>query len=116
MVVLLVEDEALIRCAVAEYLREAGCAVIETASGEEAIAICKSNMSIDLLFTDVNLIGQASGWEVAEYVRVDRPNVSVLYTSGKSIDRERCLPGSTFLPKPYQHDDVVVACHRLRDK
>jgi CheY-like chemotaxis protein len=116
VVVLVVEDEDLIRSAVAEHLREAGYAVIETDSGEEAIAICKSEMSIDVVFTDVNLTGHASGWDVAEYVRADRPNVSVLYTSGKSMDWERCIPGSAFLAKPYQHDDVVTACDRLRAK
>ena len=116
LVVLVVEDEALIRCAVADYLREAGYAVIETASGEEAIALCKSDASIDVVFTDVNLIGHASGWDVAECVRADRPNVSVLYTSGKTIDRGRCIPGSAFVAKPYQHDDIVTVCHRLCSK
>jgi CheY-like chemotaxis protein len=114
LVVLVVEDEALIRCAVADYLREAGYAVIETASGEEAIALCKSDASIDVVFTDVNLIGHASGWDVAECVRADRPDVPVLYTSSKSIDHGRCVPGSAFLAKPYLYDDVVNACDRLR--
>ena len=62
-VVLVVEDEALIRCAVADRLREAGYTVVETASGEEAIAMCKSDLSIDIVFTDI-----ASGWDVAECV------------------------------------------------
>lgn len=115
-VVLVVEDEALVRCAVAERLREAGYTVVETASGEEAITIFKSELSIDIVFTDIHLIGPASGWDVAECVRADRPNVPVLYTSGKSIDHGRCLPGSAFLSKPYQYHDVVNACDRLRNK
>jgi hypothetical protein len=72
--------------------------------------------SIDIVFTDIHLIGSASGWDVAERVRADRPNVSVLYTSGKSIDRGRCVPGSAFLAKPYLYDAVVNACDRLRSK
>jgi len=67
-----VEDEVLIRCDVAEHLREAGYTVVETASGEDAIAMCKSDMSIDIVFTDIHLIGSASGWDVAECVRADR--------------------------------------------
>jgi len=86
------------------------------ASGEEAIAISKSDMSIDIVFTDIHLIGSTSGWDVAECVRANRPHVSVLYTSGKSIDYRRCIPGSAFLAKPYQHDDVVNACDRLHTK
>jgi CheY-like chemotaxis protein len=115
-VVLVVEDEALVRCEVAERLREAGYTVVETASGEEAIAMCKSDVSIDIVLTDIHLIGSANGWDVAECVRADRPNVSVLYTSGKSIDHGRCVPSSAFLAKPYQCDDVVNACDRLRSK
>ena len=115
-VVLVVEDEVLIRWDVAEYLREAGYTVVETASGEEAITMCKSDLSIDIVFTDIHLIGSANGWDVAECVRADRPNVSVLYTSGQSIDPGRCLPGSAFLAKPYQYHDVVNACERLRTR
>jgi CheY-like chemotaxis protein len=46
---------------VTDCLREAGYSIVETASGEEAIAFCKSNMSIDIVFTDISLIGSASG-------------------------------------------------------
>jgi CheY-like chemotaxis protein len=115
-VVLVVEDESLIRCGVADHLRRAGYNVVETASGEEAIAMCKSEMSIDIVFTDIHLIGSANGWDVAECVRADRPNVSVLYTSGKSVDHGRCVPGSAFLAKPYMYDDVVNACDQLHTK
>jgi CheY-like chemotaxis protein len=116
LVVLVVEDELLLRCSVTECLREAGYSVVETASGEEAIAFCKSNMSIDIVFTDISLIGSASGWDVGECYRADRPNVSLIYTSGKSIDLERCVPGSAFIAKPYQYDNVVEACQRLHTK
>ncbi len=61
-VVLIVEDEFLVRCGVADEFREAGYIVVETPSGEEAIAPCKSVTAIDIIFTDINLIGAASGW------------------------------------------------------
>jgi CheY-like chemotaxis protein len=113
-VVLVVEDDVLTRCGIAEHLREVGYTVVETASGEEAIGRCKSDPSIDIVFTDLHLIGSATGWDVAECVRADRPDVRVLYTSSKSIDHGRCVPGSAFLAKPYLYDDVVNACDRLR--
>jgi CheY-like chemotaxis protein len=116
VVVLVVEDEFLIRWNIADHLRQAGYTVVETESGEEAMTMCNSDMSIDIVFTDIHLIGPASGWDVAECVRADRPNVSVLYTSGKSIDHGRCIPGSAFLAKPYQYHNVVNACARLRTK
>jgi CheY-like chemotaxis protein len=56
-VVLVVEDEFLVRLSITTFLRDAGYIVIDTASGKEAIALCKSGTSIDLVFTDINLLG-----------------------------------------------------------
>jgi CheY-like chemotaxis protein len=85
-------------------------------SGEEAIALCKSDMAIDLIFTDINLIGAASGWDVGERFLADRPKVPVLYTSGQVIEPERCVPAGVFIAKPYQHNDILNACERLLSK
>jgi CheY-like chemotaxis protein len=112
-VVLVVEDEFLLRCSIADSLRDAGYTVVETASGEEAIALCRSGISIDIVFTDINLIGVVSGWDVAESLRAAAPNMSVLYTSGKSIDHGRCVSGSVFVAKPYCDADILEACQRL---
>ena len=67
-------------------------------SGEEAVALCRSKLPIDVLFTDINLGGSVSGWEVAERFRMDRPDGVVLYTSGNGIDLKRCCPDSLFSP------------------
>jgi CheY-like chemotaxis protein len=114
LVVLVVEDEFFVRCNIVSCLRDAGYVVIETASGEEAIALCQSYMSIDIMFTDINLIGPATGWDVAECFRIERPDVPVLYTSGKFVDVQRCVPGSEFVAKPYKSADILKACRRLR--
>jgi two-component system, response regulator PdtaR len=113
-VILIVEDEALIRCYIADSLRAAGYHVIETASGEEAIAMCQSEIPIDIVFTDINLIGAASGWDVVERFRAQCPGIAVLYTSGHSIDHGRCVRESAFVAKPYQPHEVVSACRMLR--
>ena len=115
-VVLVVEDEFLLRCSIADSLREGGYTVVETASGEEAIALCRSGMLIDIVFTDINLIGAISGWDVAESLRAAVPNMSVLYTSGKAVDPGRCVSDSVFIAKPYLHGDVLEACQRLSVK
>ena len=54
LVVLVVEDEFIVRCNVADFLSEAGYVVVETASGEEAIDLCKSDMLIDLVSRFLN--------------------------------------------------------------
>jgi CheY-like chemotaxis protein len=114
-VVLIVEDEFLVRCGVADEFREAGYIVVETPSGEEAIALCKSGTAIDMVFTDINLIGAASGWDVGACFLADRPKVPVLYTSAQLIEPQRCAPG-VFIAKPYQHNDILNACQRLLRK
>ena len=65
-VVLVIEDELFLRLNIVSCLQEAGYAVVEAANGEEAIGLCHSDTSIDVVFTDVNLGGYASGWDVAE--------------------------------------------------
>jgi CheY-like chemotaxis protein len=112
-VVLVIEDEVFLRLNIVSCLQEAGYAVVEAATGEEAIGLCHSNTSIDLVFTDVNLGGHASGWDVAECFRTVRPGVPVVYTSGRSLDAGRCVGGSTFVPKPYDESDILKACRRL---
>ena len=112
-VVLVIEDEFFVRWNTARCLEDAGYVVVEAASGEEAIALCNSDTSIDVVFTDVNLGGYASGWDVAECFRSVRPNVPVVYTSGRSLDAGRCVGGSTFVPKPYDESDILKACQRL---
>lgn len=112
-VVLVIEDEFFLRLNIVSCLQEAGYAVVEAATGEEAIALCHSDRSIDIVFTDVNLGGYASGWDVAECFRSVRPDVPVVYTSGRSLDAGRCVGGSTFVPKPYRESDILKACQRL---
>jgi CheY-like chemotaxis protein len=112
-VVLVIDDEFFVRWNTARYLEDAGYLVVEAATGEDAIALCHSDTSIDIVFTDVNLGGYASGWDVAECFRTVRPNVPVVYTSGRSLDAGRCVGGSTFVPKPYRESDILNACQRL---
>jgi CheY-like chemotaxis protein len=113
VVVLVVEDEIFVRFDVAGCLEDAGYDVVEAATGEEAIALCNSGTSIDMVITDINLGGSASGWDVAEWCRTARPDLPVVYTSGKSIDPERCVAGSIFMSKPYRHSDILDVCQRL---
>lgn len=98
---------------IATCLREAGYRVVESASGEQAVTLCRSATAIDMVFTDINLGGSISGWDVAECFRRERRDIPVLYVSGERIDRERCVPGSMFVAKPFQHSDILNAFHRL---
>jgi CheY-like chemotaxis protein len=116
LVVLLVEEEFLVRYNVADCLQTAGYVVVEAGSGEEAIALCNPETSIDIVITDINLGGFASGWDVAECFRRFRPHVPVVYASGRLLDTERRVPRSVFVKKPYQDREILEVCQRLADE
>lgn len=113
MIVLLVEDEFLIRCSLADRLREEGCVVIEAASAEYAIAVCRTGTPVHILITDIQLDGRANGWDVAEAFRAFWQDIPVIYTSGNASDRTRAVPNSLFFNKPCQPDELLGACQQL---
>ena len=113
-VILLVEDEWLVRDEIAGVLRLAGWDVLEVNSGERAVALLRSGQHIDVVFTDIQLAGALSGWDVAMEGRASQSAMPVIYTSGNSADRSHMVEGSLFFDKPYKPAKVVEACRRLR--
>ncbi len=100
--VLVVEDEWLIRAALASALEDAGWQVLETSRGEEAIKLLSEpGRHIRMLITDIRLAGQLTGWDVAEAFRKAYPASAIFYTSANTEDRSRQVPGTVFIPKPY---------------
>jgi CheY-like chemotaxis protein len=113
-VALVVEDEFFVRLDISTCLRKAGYFVLESASGEEAIGICqRSAAMIDIVITDINLGGPASGWDVAECFREERPDIPLLYMSAERVVPERCAPGSAFVTKPFQRREILNVCQEL---
>jgi CheY-like chemotaxis protein len=100
-VVLVVEDEVLIRSAVAEYLRILGNSVVEAASAAEAIAEFAAGVSIDIVFSDIQMPGSMDGLSLARWISYHHPGVNVVLTSGNSHRRAAEVTAS-FLPKPYR--------------
>jgi CheY-like chemotaxis protein len=116
LVILIVEDEGWVREMIARYLRDGDCTVLEADGAEQAAAICRSGQEVDVLVTDINLNGPANGWGVAEEFRAARPGVGVVYVSGNSTDRHRCVPDSLFFHKPYLCSDILQACRVLANR
>jgi CheY-like chemotaxis protein len=112
IVVLIVEDELLVRYEVAQELRAVGYEVVEFSTAEDAIARLQAGPRIDVVFTDIQLAGRLTGWDVAEQFRAANPDLPIIYASGNAADRSRRVPGSLFFNKPYRAADVVAACCR----
>lgn len=106
--VLLVEDDQLIRSAVAEVLQDAGHAVVEAGSAEEAMAALHT-APVDVLVTDINLPG-SSGLELARRAAELRPGVRVVFASGDlPVDMEASDPAALLLAKPFGARDLLAA-------
>jgi CheY-like chemotaxis protein len=102
-IVLVVEDEILIRAAVAEYLRRLRYTVVEAADGAEAIAVFVSGELIDVVICDVDLPGTMDGLSLARWINRRRSAPPVLLTSGRGIARSaRRNPAEFFIAKPYR--------------
>ena len=111
--VLVVEDDALVRLAVAETFQNAGWAVMVAASGEEAVRFTGRVWQIEAVFTDIRLGGKLSGWDVAETFRAADATIPVVYASGNPVLPMRQVDGSVFFQKPYDPAEIVNACARL---
>jgi DNA-binding response OmpR family regulator len=106
-VILIVEDEVLIRFALAEYLRDCGFKVFEAADAEEAMEVLNTaELRVDLVFSDVQM-PEMDGFTLARWIRAHHPEVRVLLTSGDpkvTTDKARALcHENEFFPKPYDH-------------
>ena len=117
--VLVVEDEALIRVAVAAYLQESGFRVLEAGSAAEAIEILDVDlMPVDLVFSDVALPGEMNGFALAGWIHLHRPNLRVMLTSGNETHARTARTvaeetGDPFFPKPYDVTAVVSRIQRM---
>ena len=111
-VILVVEDDWLLRQAMTSEMRFAGWHVLEASTGEAALALPDTAGHIDLVVTDIRLAGALSGWDVAQGFRSRFTDLPVVYVSGNSVDTARMVPRSTFLGKPCAPADLMRACRR----
>ena len=113
--VLMVEDEILISSLISEVLSESGFAVHAVAAGEEALRYLESGAAVDVLFTDINLLGPMDGSVLARAVRARRPELPIVYCSGCYSPSALTppVPRSLFVKKPYNPADLCQLLARL---
>lgn len=104
--VMVVEDEPLLRGLLAEELRESGLTVIEAASADEAISYMGAHPDIDLVFTDVHMPGALDGLGLAATLKMGKPYLPIIITSGNLTPAEVTDHG-IFIAKPYRLADAV---------
>jgi two-component system cell cycle sensor histidine kinase/response regulator CckA len=118
--VLIVEDESQVLVLAQSILEQAGHDMLSAATLTEAESILDSDEKFDLVFTDMQLVGDTEGGiTIGTLVGKTRPGTPVLYTSGRpATDGMRSLfvEQSAFLPKPYTADDLTAAITDLIER
>ena len=99
--VLLVDDEALVRLIACDSLEAAGFDVIQAGDAEEALQILHARSDVGVLFTDVNMPGNLDGLALSELVHRLWPDIKLVVTSGRALVGSVPDDGE-FLPKPYR--------------
>ena len=114
-VVLVVEDEAVVRLLIVEELEELGYVAIEAVDGPSALAIVQSRRRIDLLITDIGLPG-LNGRQLADAARASRPGLKILFMTGYAENAALATgflePGMAMMTKPFAMDTLAK---RIRD-
>jgi two-component system, response regulator PdtaR len=112
-VVLIVEDEFLIRMDSVDAIRSAGFDVLEAEDADQAILILENRPDITIVFTDVQMPGSMDGLKLAAAVRGRWPPIKIVATSGFKISEDDLPSGSRFLPKPYNAHQIIGTLREL---
>lgn len=109
-VVLVVEDEGLVRLMAVDMLEDEGFTVIEAATADAAWSVLESRDDVAILFTDVEMPGSMNGLDLARRVAARWPHIRLVITSGRVRLSEKAVPDhGTFVPKPYYSAQVIGA-------
>ena len=113
-VILIVEDDMLIRMDAAQMIAAGEFDVIEAANADEAIAILETRLDITVVFTDIQMPGSMDGLKLAAAVRDRWPPIKIIATSGHArIGRDDLPDGGLFLPKPYSAAEILKTLREL---
>lgn len=109
IIVLVVDDEALLRLATKSVLEDAGMTVVEASSSADAIAILDELSNIDVLVTNIRMPGEMDGLTLAKIAKDRWPSVKVMVTSGDRANSQSDLPaGVRFFAKPYESRQLMA--------
>jgi two-component system, response regulator PdtaR len=112
-VVLLVDDDPLLRFFASDMLDEEGFEVIETGSADEALTWLEARGDVRVILTDIHMPGPLNGLDLAHLVHRRWPGILVLVVSGIAKPSAADLPeGGRFVAKPYEDSTIL---HHLRE-
>ena len=102
-VVLVVEDEMLLRMRAVDMVEDAGFTSVEAVDADEAVAILESRSDIALMFSDIQMPGTMDGLTLAHIVHKRWPPIRIILVSGQlKLETFDMPPGSRFFEKPLE--------------
>jgi CheY-like chemotaxis protein len=112
-IVLIIEDEVLIRMDAVHMVEEAGFTVIEASSADEAINILEARCDIRGVFTDINMPGSMDGLHLSHTIRRRWPPIHLIITSGLGLSGREIPANARFLSKPYCAEHISAILKEL---
>jgi len=107
--ILIVEDDPLVSDVVEDHLTEAGLSVLVVPTADEGMDLLRTRMDICLVISDINLPGAHDGVELADWMRRNRSDVTVVLMSGRvDLSRSMLPPNASFFRKPLDFARLVA--------
>lgn len=116
--VLIVDADILSRHAIADYLRHCGYVVVEAVNTDEAlVAVGEPTLEVDVILCQAEAIGTTSAFELAQWVRRNRPDLEVKIAgtlAGAAETAADLCEGGPHLARPYEPQSVIDYINKLR--
>ena len=113
-VILVVEDEMLLRMRAVDMVEDAGYVPVEAVDADEALAILQSRSDIALLFSDIQMPGSMSGLQLALAVHERWPGIKIILASGQLKLTTRDIPeNSRFFGKPLDSSEMIAEIREM---
>lgn len=116
--ILVMEPDVLVRMAISDYLRECGYKVVESSSGDDVLTILNTKIDIDTVFSGAQSQDESNGFALAHRIRIARPNINVILTSGleHAANKAAEVCGDGPLTTPYHPQELLRRIHLLRER
>ncbi|CAN5141294.1 hypothetical protein BH09PSE2_BH09PSE2_25240 [soil metagenome] len=113
-VVLVVEDELMLRMRAVDIVEDAGFTPLEAINADEAIRILETRDDVSVLFTDIQMPGSMDGLRLAHVVHARWPHIKIMLVSGQIAVTEADKPeDSKFFPKPLEIQQMVLELQEM---
>ncbi len=113
-VVLVVDDEMLLRMRAVDMVQDAGYTSVEAVDADAALAILESRSDIALLFTDIQMPGSLDGLQLARAVHERWPPIKIILVSGQlKLSNSDIPPDSRFFGKPLKANEMIAEMQNM---